>query len=184
MRLHLITVGEPRLAYARAGWDEYATRLRRYHKLQVSRVSGKTQAAESEAVRRADGPPDRSYAVRHRSDDRRHGQGRRADGPRETHRPSQVRGDDRASATQRAAILHLVVVAVEGRQHPRLVNRPQPLRRLPSSPRPSVARRCGSARWRTTSTATCSSGPPSNCRRGPHARWGNLTSNTHVLRGR
>lgn len=55
MRLHLITVGEPRLAYARAGWEEYATRLRRYHKLQVSRVSGKTQAAESEAIRKAAG---------------------------------------------------------------------------------------------------------------------------------
>ncbi|QFP77525.1 23S rRNA (pseudouridine(1915)-N(3))-methyltransferase RlmH [Deinococcus sp. AJ005] len=55
MRLHLITVGEPRLAYARAGWDEYATRLRRYHKVQVSRVSGKTQALESEAIRKAAG---------------------------------------------------------------------------------------------------------------------------------
>mgnify|MGYP002653687017 CR=1 FL=1 len=53
VRLHLITVGEPRLAYARAGWDEYEKRLRRYHKLQVTRVSGKTQTAESEAVRRA-----------------------------------------------------------------------------------------------------------------------------------
>lgn len=55
MRLHLITVGEPRLAYARAGWDEYEKRLRRYHKLQVSRVTGKTQQAESEAVLRAAG---------------------------------------------------------------------------------------------------------------------------------
>ncbi|MFC5849864.1 23S rRNA (pseudouridine(1915)-N(3))-methyltransferase RlmH [Deinococcus petrolearius] len=55
MRLHLITVGEPKLAYARSGWDEYEKRLRRYHKLQVSRVTGKTQAAESEAVRRAAG---------------------------------------------------------------------------------------------------------------------------------
>lgn len=55
MRLHLITVGEPRLAYARSGWDEYEKRLRRYHKLQVSRVSGKTQTAESEAVQRAAG---------------------------------------------------------------------------------------------------------------------------------
>lgn len=55
MRLHLITVGEPKLAYARSGWDEYEKRLRRYHKLQVSRVSGKTQQAESEAVLRAAG---------------------------------------------------------------------------------------------------------------------------------
>ncbi|MBB5235446.1 23S rRNA (pseudouridine(1915)-N(3))-methyltransferase RlmH [Deinococcus budaensis] len=55
MRLHLITVGEPKLAYARAGWDEYERRLRRYHKLQVTRVAGKTQALESEAVARAVG---------------------------------------------------------------------------------------------------------------------------------
>lgn len=55
VRLHLITVGEPKLAYARAGWDEYEKRLRRYHKLQVTRVSGKTQVTESEAVRRAAG---------------------------------------------------------------------------------------------------------------------------------
>ena len=55
MRLHLITVGEPRLAYARAGWQEYTARLRRYHKLQISHVTGKTPAAESEAIRRAAG---------------------------------------------------------------------------------------------------------------------------------
>lgn len=55
MRLHLITVGEPKLAYARLGWDEYAKRLKRYHKLQISRVSGKTQAAESEAIAKAAG---------------------------------------------------------------------------------------------------------------------------------
>ena len=55
MRLHLITVGEPKLPYARSGWDEYEKRLRRYHKLQVSRVSGKTQQAESEAILKAAG---------------------------------------------------------------------------------------------------------------------------------
>ncbi|GBF05388.1 ribosomal RNA large subunit methyltransferase H [Deinococcus aerius] len=55
MRLHLITVGEPRLAYARAGWDEYEKRLRRYHKVQVTRVAGKTQVQESEAIGRAAG---------------------------------------------------------------------------------------------------------------------------------
>lgn len=55
MHLHLITVGEPRLAYARAGWAEYTARLRRYHRLTVSHVAGKTQAQESEAVGRAAG---------------------------------------------------------------------------------------------------------------------------------
>lgn len=33
MRLHLITVGEPKLKYARLGWEEYEQRLRRYHRL-------------------------------------------------------------------------------------------------------------------------------------------------------
>lgn len=55
MRLHLITVGEPKLAYARAGWNEYERRLRRYHKLQVTRVAGKNQELESGAVLRAAG---------------------------------------------------------------------------------------------------------------------------------
>ena len=55
MRLHLITVGEPRLAYARTGWDEYALRLRHYHKLQVTRVPGSTPAKESQAILKAAG---------------------------------------------------------------------------------------------------------------------------------
>ncbi|WP_425146943.1 23S rRNA (pseudouridine(1915)-N(3))-methyltransferase RlmH [Deinococcus sp.] len=55
MRLHLITVGEPRLAYARAGWDEYLSRLRHYHKLQVTPVSGSTPAKESQAILKAAG---------------------------------------------------------------------------------------------------------------------------------
>lgn len=55
MRLHLITVGEPKLTYARAGWEEYEKRLRRFHKVQVSRVQGKTQDQESAAVARAAG---------------------------------------------------------------------------------------------------------------------------------
>ncbi len=55
MRLHLITVGEPRLAYARAGWDEYAARLRHYHKLQVTRVPGSTPQKESQAILKAAG---------------------------------------------------------------------------------------------------------------------------------
>jgi 23S rRNA (pseudouridine1915-N3)-methyltransferase len=55
MRLHLITVGEPRLAYARAGWDEYAGRLKHYHKLTVTRVAGSTFQKESAAILKAAG---------------------------------------------------------------------------------------------------------------------------------
>lgn len=55
MRFHLITVGEPKLRYAKEGWAEYEKRLRRYHKLQVSRVTAKSQQQESEAIMRLAG---------------------------------------------------------------------------------------------------------------------------------
>lgn len=55
VRLHLITVGEPKLAYARTGWNEYEKRLRRYHKLQVSRIQARSQALESAGILRAAG---------------------------------------------------------------------------------------------------------------------------------
>lgn len=55
MRLHVITVGSPKLDYAKRGWDEYAGRLQRSHRFEVSRVNGKTAAAESEAIRKAAG---------------------------------------------------------------------------------------------------------------------------------
>jgi 23S rRNA (pseudouridine1915-N3)-methyltransferase len=41
MKLHIVTVGEPHLAYARAGWDEYFKRLGRYHQLRVTHVADK-----------------------------------------------------------------------------------------------------------------------------------------------
>jgi 23S rRNA (pseudouridine1915-N3)-methyltransferase len=48
-------VGEPKLAYARSGWDEYAARLKRHHKLSVTRVPGSTPATEGAAILRAAG---------------------------------------------------------------------------------------------------------------------------------
>lgn len=41
MKLHLITVGEPKLAYAREGWQEYWKRLQHYHTLRVTHVPDK-----------------------------------------------------------------------------------------------------------------------------------------------
>jgi len=41
MRFHFITVGEPKLDYARRGWDEYYTRLGRFHQLRTSRIGDK-----------------------------------------------------------------------------------------------------------------------------------------------
>lgn len=41
MRIHIITVGEPKLAYAKAGWDEYLKRLLHYHTVRVTHVLDK-----------------------------------------------------------------------------------------------------------------------------------------------
>lgn len=50
MQLHIITIGEPKLAYAKVGWQEYWQRLGRYHKITVSHLKGKNQSAESAAI--------------------------------------------------------------------------------------------------------------------------------------
>ena len=39
MKLHVITVGKPKLHYAQDGWGEYWTRLGRYHELQITRIA-------------------------------------------------------------------------------------------------------------------------------------------------
>jgi 23S rRNA (pseudouridine1915-N3)-methyltransferase len=41
VKLHIITVGKPKLAYAKAGWEEYWKRLRHYHQLRVTQVPDK-----------------------------------------------------------------------------------------------------------------------------------------------
>lgn len=41
MKLHIITVGEPKLAYAKQGWEEYWTRLKHTHQLRVTHISDK-----------------------------------------------------------------------------------------------------------------------------------------------
>lgn len=41
MRLHIVTVGEPKLAYARAGWDEYLKRLQHYHTVRTTHIADK-----------------------------------------------------------------------------------------------------------------------------------------------
>lgn len=55
VKLHLITVGEPKLSYACAGWQEYTGRLGRYHKLRVTHLAGSTPQKEGEATLRAAG---------------------------------------------------------------------------------------------------------------------------------
>ena len=41
MKIHIVTVGEPKLAYARSGWQEYLQRLQRYHQVRVTHVADK-----------------------------------------------------------------------------------------------------------------------------------------------
>lgn len=41
MKLHLITIGEPKLAYAREGWQEYSKRLGRYHDVRTTHLADK-----------------------------------------------------------------------------------------------------------------------------------------------
>ncbi len=41
MKIHFITIGRPKLEYARLGWDEYTARLSRLHQLKVGHVPDK-----------------------------------------------------------------------------------------------------------------------------------------------
>lgn len=41
MRLHIITVGAPKLTYAKQGWGEYLKRLSRYHNVRVTHIADK-----------------------------------------------------------------------------------------------------------------------------------------------
>lgn len=46
MKLHIITIGEPKLAYARGGWAEYWKRLAHYHQIRVSHIADKHNDTE------------------------------------------------------------------------------------------------------------------------------------------
>jgi 23S rRNA (pseudouridine1915-N3)-methyltransferase len=41
MKLHIMTVGEPKLPYAKAGWDEYLKRLQHYHSVRITHIADK-----------------------------------------------------------------------------------------------------------------------------------------------
>lgn len=41
MKLHIITVGQPKLDYAKRGWEEYWGRLQHYHELRVTHIPDK-----------------------------------------------------------------------------------------------------------------------------------------------
>ena len=45
MKLHIVTVGKPKLGYAVAGWDDYLARLQRLHAQTSQRLYGKYSMA-------------------------------------------------------------------------------------------------------------------------------------------
>lgn len=46
MKIHIITVGEPKLSYARTGWQEYVARLKHYHTVRITHIADKHNDAE------------------------------------------------------------------------------------------------------------------------------------------
>lgn len=41
MKLHIITIGKPKLAYAQLGWQEYLKRLQRHHEVRITHLADK-----------------------------------------------------------------------------------------------------------------------------------------------
>jgi len=41
MKLHIVTIGKPKLAYAALGWDDYLTRLKRLHTVRTTQLADK-----------------------------------------------------------------------------------------------------------------------------------------------
>lgn len=41
MKIHIITVGSPKLEYAKLGWQEYLKRLKHYHSVEVTHIPDK-----------------------------------------------------------------------------------------------------------------------------------------------
>ena len=54
MKIHIITVGQPKLRYAREGWEEYLKRLGRFHQVRVTHLADK-YAYDSNHIRAAIG---------------------------------------------------------------------------------------------------------------------------------
>ena len=41
MKIHIVTIGKPKLDYAKSGWDEYLGRLKRYHDIRLTQLADK-----------------------------------------------------------------------------------------------------------------------------------------------
>jgi 23S rRNA (pseudouridine1915-N3)-methyltransferase len=47
MKLHIITIGKPKLDYAKLAWDEYLKRLGKYHNVKVTNIPDKQNNAKT-----------------------------------------------------------------------------------------------------------------------------------------
>ena len=47
MKIHIVTVGTPKLEYAKLGCDMYAMRLERFHKIRLTRVKDSKKSGEA-----------------------------------------------------------------------------------------------------------------------------------------
>jgi 23S rRNA (pseudouridine1915-N3)-methyltransferase len=45
MKIHIITIGSPKLAYAQMGWQEYLKRLGHYHTVRITHIADKNNDA-------------------------------------------------------------------------------------------------------------------------------------------
>lgn len=54
MKIHIVTIGEPKLAYAKTGWEEYLRRLQRYHQVRVTHLADKW-ASDASRIMQATG---------------------------------------------------------------------------------------------------------------------------------
>ncbi len=45
MKLHIITIGQPKLAYAKQGWEEYLKRLKLFHDVRITHIADKHNEA-------------------------------------------------------------------------------------------------------------------------------------------
>jgi len=41
MKIHVVTIGAPKLSYAKIGWEEYLSRLQRFHNVRVTHLHDK-----------------------------------------------------------------------------------------------------------------------------------------------
>jgi 23S rRNA (pseudouridine1915-N3)-methyltransferase len=55
MKLHIVTVGSPKLEYAKIGCELYSTRLERFHKLRFTRVRDSKKAGQKAILEEGEG---------------------------------------------------------------------------------------------------------------------------------